>query len=644
MHTKIYNSDGLVKDDIDEVIIRVKIFLINSKDQILIARSGGGVQLIGGHLEHGENISDCIRREIAEETGVILPKGQEYSPYFIIKHWTKNYNNTELNRESQIQYFYIKLNALVDLSNLLLTENEKANAFSLEYIPKSKFFNIISHCERTNPTPINRVIATEIISAYTELIIHLENLEYSPLARLIRNNPILAEKRRGLPDVGKNPINNSSFSDEVESLYNSYKFFGNEILDIADSNLTKFSFWGGSPLRFKPFPISIKYINDSLHYFDYSQYTLAAGDDYYKNIILEYLLDEGFKRDTDDITANNIIPTTSTTQAFNLLVQTIAKPNDVIITTSPSYGIFGFIPERYGVTMRFLELKEEDNYFINVDILDLFIRQITKELDDKYAFLPQDNRPRVIAFINTNPHNPLGTVINNENVHILKNVCEVCKKHKMFLIDDIIYRDICFSTNKAIPAMSFGEYFDNIITIFGLSKSFGLAGLRAGLIIANEKIISGVRNIIFQMMDSLPLINLAALAGAFNNSVERNECYNKYFSSLNSLYKKKYALVKREVATIDGIKILNAENVQAGFFYIVDFSSLKGKVGREIVINNDLDLLKYFFKYGRIKFIVGSSMGVFDDTKIYGRFTFAIPDKDIVDSWKVLKRLISGLK
>lgn len=180
MHVKIYNSDGLDENAIDEVVIRIKVFLINSKEQILVARSGGGIQLIGGHLERGEDISACIRREVLEETGIHLLKEEKYVPYFVIKHWTKNYNNTGLNRESQILYFYIKLDTAADLSNLLLTENEKANAFSLEYIPKSKFFNVISHCERTNEKEINRTIATEILSAYTELIIYLENLENSP--------------------------------------------------------------------------------------------------------------------------------------------------------------------------------------------------------------------------------------------------------------------------------------------------------------------------------------------------------------------------------------------------------------------------------------------------------------------------------
>jgi len=82
----------------------------------------------------------------------------------------------------------------------------------------------------------------------------------------------------------------------------------------------------------------------------------------------------------------------------------------------------------------------------------------------------------------------------------------------------------------SIPGM-----FRNTISLFGLSKCYGLASLRAGFVVADEIIIRELVNRIFQGMDSAPEIVGRALAGAFNISSERDKVYNSYFSKLRKI-------------------------------------------------------------------------------------------------------------
>ena len=82
--------------------------------------------------------------------------------------------------------------------------------------------------------------------------------------------------------------------------------------------------------------------------------------------------------------------------------------------------------------------------------------------------------------------------------------------------------------------------FRNTISLFGLSKSYGLASLRAGFIVADEIIIREVINRIFQEMDSAPDIVGRALVGAFNTSKERDIIYKEYFTELRNKYIYKY--------------------------------------------------------------------------------------------------------
>lgn len=501
----------------------------------------------------------------------------------------------------------------------------------------------------------------------------------NPIEMFLKENSDLLVKRRGLPSVGNNPIN-LTFSAEVEKINGGFKIYGNEIYQLdkqIDKTLPKNSLGGGSPASFPPFPVCLTYMKESLKHFNYSEYPLAAGENFYKKQVVDYLKNDGFvrKEDFENITEDNIIFTVSTTQAFNLIIKTICKPRDVIIMTGPNYGLFAFAPERYGVTVKILNLESQDKYLPNPRKLEKLIIETNEKLREEYKDFTRI--PRVVAFLNMNPHNPLGTVIGESKIELLKSIGNVCKNNGVFVIDDLIYRDLSFPSSEIAMPMTFLEGMqDNTISMFGLSKAYGLAGLRAGIIYANESIIRGIRNYIFQNMDSPPILQESALAGAFNASNKRKKVYTKYFGKLRKIYEFRYNLLK---ALIDGIEtvdttyqngikkevkktirneqeclnllkgipsinILENLNTEAGFFTLIDFSKLKGKKAKGYVINDEAELLKYLYQYGRIKFIIGKSISWPNENEMIGRFTFALETKDIIIAIKYLNKLIGELK
>ena len=84
--------------------------------------------------------------------------------------------------------------------------------------------------------------------------------------------------------------------------------------------------------------------------------------------------------------------------------------------------------------------------------------------------------------------------------------------------------------------------FQNTISLFGLSKSYGMASLRSGFVVADEIIIHEIINKIFQTMDAVPAIIGEALKGAFNSSEYRNKEYKDYFTKLRQEYINRYKL------------------------------------------------------------------------------------------------------
>ena len=54
MKEVIYNKDNLTEDDINDVVVRIKVLLIND-DKILIGNENSVFEFPGGHLEQGES-------------------------------------------------------------------------------------------------------------------------------------------------------------------------------------------------------------------------------------------------------------------------------------------------------------------------------------------------------------------------------------------------------------------------------------------------------------------------------------------------------------------------------------------------------------------------------------------------------------
>ena len=175
MKKLVYNSENLTHEEIDEVVTRVKVFLVNSQNELLIATSDGGCQLPGGHREDGEELLDAVVREVQEETGICLEKDEIKDGFFCIQHYTRNYKNTQLNRCSEMIYFYVVTDKEVNVDNLNLTESEKENNFSVERVKLEEIEEYIGKFINKTQKEINIIIAKEILVAVKEFKEYLMN-------------------------------------------------------------------------------------------------------------------------------------------------------------------------------------------------------------------------------------------------------------------------------------------------------------------------------------------------------------------------------------------------------------------------------------------------------------------------------------
>lgn len=497
-------------------------------------------------------------------------------------------------------------------------------------------------------------------------------IKSSAIDRLLQQNPNLGERRFGLPEVGGRD-DGDSFNPTVQEIADAIEYYGFEVRDDDITTVPDIDLGSGNPTKYPPFPMAIDEMKKALDSYMY-KYPYTEGSDEIRKVLLDYVEKEGVVNttpynysDIDDkgLCVHNITFLPSTSIAFNMIVNIISKPGDVVLVTGPNYGLFTIRAERSGAEVEVLPLSKEDHWLVNPKRLANKIDEINESLQKVY------NRrrgyiPRVVAFVNANPNNPTGKVMGEKNVGLLKEIGEVCLKRGVFIIDDLVYRDLSFDPdNIAKPVATIPGMFRNTISLFGLSKSYGMASLRAGFVVADEVIIRELINRIFQGMDSAPDIVGRALAGAFNVRPEREVIYQDYFSKLRTIYQEKYQLLKALVEGIDSINDSSLRNKvrskienqitdskllkqvlkglpyvkfpdnlepESGFFAILDFTKVRGMKYNNTIINTERDLLTFFYRTYRTRFLVGQSISWPYSNELVGRVTFAIEDNLIISA------------
>lgn len=136
----ITNEYNLKEEDMTEIVKRVKLFMINDNNEMLLGYSHHEYQCPGGHVEKDEDLISAINREIKEETGIEL-NIKTITPFACSLGYYKDWPKIGNNRKIEIYYYEIKTNEKPNLNNTNYTENEKKGKFELKYIPLNNVEN-----------------------------------------------------------------------------------------------------------------------------------------------------------------------------------------------------------------------------------------------------------------------------------------------------------------------------------------------------------------------------------------------------------------------------------------------------------------------------------------------------------------------
>jgi aspartate/methionine/tyrosine aminotransferase len=167
-----------------------------------------------------------------------------------------------------------------------------------------------------------------------------------------------------------------------------------------------------------------------------------------------------------EVQPEHVLVTVGAAEASAIVVETLVGRDDGIVVMSPSYAQVEGIARNRGADVSTFPLDPQHGWRPNLKFLEAAVGPKT----------------RLIAV--TNPNNPTGYILSDEEV---ETIVDIARGTGAWLLSDEVYRGSERVRDEETPSL-FDRY-ERAISINSLSKSYGLSGLRVGWIVADPELI-----------------------------------------------------------------------------------------------------------------------------------------------------------
>lgn len=145
--------------------------------------------------------------------------------------------------------------------------------------------------------------------------------------------------------------------------------------------------------------------------------------------------------------------------SMNVLLQA----NDHVIAVGPCYQSLSEVVKSIFCELSFWK-PNYDDWTFNIEDLKSLIKKNTKLL--------------ILNF----PHNPTGSYLSKSE---LNEIVEIARANDLYIFSDEMYAKLMVANKEELPPIS--DLYEKGISLWGTSKTFGLAGLRTGWLVSQDK-------------------------------------------------------------------------------------------------------------------------------------------------------------
>lgn len=168
-----------------------------------------------------------------------------------------------------------------------------------------------------------------------------------------------------------------------------------------------------------------------------------------------------------EVQSEDVVVLTSPVEGIFLAMQTCLEPEDEVVALRPAYDALTNVAEHLcHRVVPWNLIPTEEGWSLDFEHLETLITDQTKMI--------------VVNF----PHNPTGFLPSENQFEKLVSIAE---KYGVWLFCDEIYRGL--ELDRTIPSAA--DVYQKSITLSGLSKTYGLPGLRAGWVVIRDSKMRG---------------------------------------------------------------------------------------------------------------------------------------------------------
>ena len=236
---------------------------------------------------------------------------------------------------------------------------------------------------------------------------------------------------------------------------------------------------------------------------------------------------------------NDILVTTGGSEALLFTCLSILDPYTEVIIPEPYYPNYTTFVHAAGGVIRALPTNPWEGYrYADRDRIESLIT------------------PNTRAILITNPGNPTGVVLSNEEMRM---IADIAKKHNLFLICDEVYREFCYDDKFGVPTMArFRDIDENLVIVDSVSKRFSACGARVGCVVTRNKQLQAALLKFCQSRLSVATVDQVGAAALY--SVD-----SSFFRACKAEYHKRRDTVIRKLRQIPGVVV----EEPMGAFYLM---------------------------------------------------------------------------
>ncbi len=173
-------------------------------------------------------------------------------------------------------------------------------------------------------------------------------------------------------------------------------------------------------------------------------------------------LREEIARQYTSMTSENII-VLSPGEASFCLMNVLLEKDDHVVCMSPAYQSLYQVAESLGCRMSYWKPDESTWHFDPADLR----RLVT---------------PKTKLIILNFPHNPTGFLPSEKEI---MQIIGIAREHGIVIFSDEMYHRLVHDPSRSSPSLC--DLYENAVSLWGMAKSFGLAGLRLGWLASSNK-------------------------------------------------------------------------------------------------------------------------------------------------------------